>query len=179
MRPRYRILLALFLLQIGATRFEAQTTSYRDVMHDRRAGQEAIERQIIALEKRLWDGGEIDASTLVADDAVAIKHAHRYTRADEKVAAKDLKTQSYSMDDIQVRLLRHGVALLTYRINQEATFRGTKLPSPVYFASLWVHRGGKWKNVFYAESAPDVITDQYLPLDSSRSILRGASKNAE
>ncbi len=164
MKLRYRILLALFLLQINATRFEAQTASQGEAVYDRTAGKEAIQRQIITLEKRLWDGDEADASTLLADDAVAIKHAHRYTRADEKVAAKDLKTQSYSMDDIQIRILRHDVALLTYRINQEASFRGTKLPSPAYFASLWVNRGGKWKNVFYAESAPDLVTDRYLPL---------------
>ena len=134
----------------------------------RAAEQKDVENQIVILEKRLWNGDAADVSKLEADDYETIKHAHRYQRADDEAAVKDVKFGLISMDDIQVRMLRTDVALMTYHATERGTFRGTEVPPSLYFASLWVKRDGEWKNVFLAENLPDVFTESYKPLASSK-----------
>lgn len=133
----------------------------------RAAEQKEAENQIGALEKRLWKGDGNDVSKLEAEDYEVIKHAHRYHRADDEAAAKDVKFGLISMDDIQVRMLRPDVALLTYHATESGTFRGTEVPPSLYFASLWVKRDGEWKNVFLAENLPDAFTETYRPVTPS------------
>ena len=55
MRTGRRILLGLFVLQIGATRSGAQTTSHRGTMRDRGVGQEVIEHLFTA-----WSSHDAD-----------------------------------------------------------------------------------------------------------------------
>ena len=81
--------------------------------------KKGIEDEIIALEKRLWNGDANEVSKLEAEDYEVIKHAHRYHRADDEAAAKDVKFALVSMDDIRVRMLRSDVALLTYHATEE------------------------------------------------------------
>jgi hypothetical protein len=126
-------------------------------------GQKEIENQIIALEKRMWNGDANEISKLEAEDYEVIKHAHRYHRADDEAAAKDVKFALTSMDDIRVTMLRPDVALITYHATQKGSFRGTEVPPSLYFGSIWVNRSGDWKNVFLEENAPDVFTDIYKP----------------
>jgi len=137
-----------------------------------------VENQIVSLEKRTWNGEASDVSKLEADDYEAIKHAHRYTRADDESASKDMKVQSWSIDDTRVRVFAPDVALLTYRATQTGTFRGIKLNPSAYFGSLWVNRGGEWKNVFLAEAGPDAFTDAYKPAPVQQSTTTTAQKVA-
>jgi hypothetical protein len=68
------------------------------------------------------------------------------------------------MDDIRVRMLRSDVALITYHATRKGSFRGTEVPPSLYFGSIWVNRGGEWKNVFLEENLPDAFTDVYKPI---------------
>jgi ketosteroid isomerase-like protein len=147
--------------QEPATKHQSQQTAARN---PQAARQKQVEDQIVALEKRLWNGDATDVSKLEADDYEAIKHGHRYTRIDDEAAAKDAKFALVLMEDVRVRLLRPDVALLTYHAMQKGTFRGTEVPRSLYFASLWVNGGGVWKNVFLEENLPDVFTETYMPL---------------
>jgi hypothetical protein len=122
-----------------------------------------VENNIITLEKRLWKGDANDVSNLEADDYEIIKHAHRYHRADDEAAAKDVKFALIAMDDVRVKMLRPDVALLTYHATLKGTFRGTEVPPSLYIGSIWVKREGEWKNVFVEENAPDVFTSIYKP----------------
>jgi hypothetical protein len=127
-------------------------------------GRSDVESKIISLEKRLWNG---DVSKLEADDYEAIKHAHRYHRSDDEAAAKEAKFALVSMDDIRVSMLRPDVALMTYHATEKGSFRGIPVPAALYFGSIWVNRGGEWKNVFLEENLPDAFTDTYMPVASS------------
>src|ERR1700674_4714870 len=124
-----------------------------------------VESKIISLEKRLWNGD--DVSKLEADDYEAIKHAHRYHRADDEAAAKEAKFALVSMDDLRLTMLRPVAALMTYHPTEKGSFRGTPVPASLYFGSIWVNRGGEWKNVFLEENLPDAFTDTYMPVASS------------
>jgi hypothetical protein len=136
--------------------------------HDEAEGQRELESQIIALEKRLWNGASGEFEKLESDDYEAIKHAHRYHRVDDEAAAEEANFSLVSMDDIRVRLLRPDVALLTYHATQKGSFRGIDVPPSLYFSSIWVNRGGEWKNVFLEENLPDAFTDTYLPRSGSK-----------
>ena len=137
-------------------------------------GWSDVQNQIVALEKRLWNG---DVSKLEADDYEVIKHAHRYHRANDEAAAKEAKFALVSMDDIRVRMLRPDVALMTYHATENGSFRGTDMPPSLYFGSIWVNRGGEWKNVFLEENLPDAFTETYMPGSGSKSgsVLQNAS----
>src|ERR1700680_2658628 len=137
-------------------------------------GRSDVESKIISLEKRLWNG---DVSKLEADDYEAIKHAHRYHRSDDEAAAKEAKFALVSMDDIRVSMLRPDVALMTYHATEKGSFRGTPVPAALYFGSIWVNRGGEWKNVFLEENLPDAFTETYTPRSGSKSgsVLQSAS----
>ena len=126
--------------------------------------KKGIEDEIIALEKQLWNGNANEVSKLEAEDYEVIKHAHRYHRADDEAAAKDVKFALVSMDDIRVRMLRSDVALITYHASQKGSFRGTEVPTSFYFGSIWVNRGGEWKNVFLEENLPNAFTEVYKPI---------------
>ena len=125
--------------------------------------EQGVEHDIVTLERRLWNGDANDVSKLEADDYEIIKHAHRYHRADDEAAAKDVKFVLTSMDDVRVKMIRPDVALLTYHATLKGTFRGTEMPHSLYLGSIWVKRDGEWKNVFVEENAPDVFTSIYEP----------------
>lgn len=74
-----------------------------------------MEQEIIGLGKRLSNADTNEILRLESDDIESIKHLHRYDREDDIAAASDMKVQSWSMDDIRVRMLRADVGLITYR----------------------------------------------------------------
>jgi len=140
------------------------------------ADNEEVKNQVLALEKRLSNANANEIFKLESDDFEAIKHLHRYHREDDIAAAKDMKMESWSMDDISVRLLHPDVELITYRVTQKGTFRGIELPDSIYLSSIWVKQGEQWKNVFLAETGRDVFTDTYMP--SSNSQKRGLRRRS-
>jgi len=114
----YSCCLLLFLLVACFSPLMAQQPAPN---RDTSAGQRKVEDQIVALEKRLWNGDANNVSKLEAEDYEVIKHAHRYHRADDEAAAKEANFSLVSMDDIDVRVLRPDVALLTYHAIQKGS----------------------------------------------------------
>ena len=76
-----------------------------------------------------------------------------------------------------MRMLRPDVALMTYHATEKGSFRGIPVPASLYFGSIWVNRGGEWKNVFLEENLPDAFTETYMPRSGSKSgsVLQNAS----
>jgi hypothetical protein len=61
----------------------------------------------------------------------------------------DLDLKDYAMEDVKVTMFSKDVALLTYKVTEKGTFRGSALPpTPSYVSSEYIRRGGKWVNVF-------------------------------
>jgi hypothetical protein len=74
------------------------------------------------------------------------------------------KEESYSLADFHVKMLTPDVALVTYKVNLKATFRGVQYAQrPFYIGSVWARRQGQWKDVFYEEGYADELTDLYKP----------------
>ena len=67
--------------------------------------------------------------------------------------------KSYSLSDTKVDWIDKDTALLTYKAESDATCGGQKSPSPVYAASVWVKKNGKWIAAFHQET-PAVSTGQ-------------------
>jgi hypothetical protein len=65
------------------------------------------------------------------------------------VASGACTVTSYSVDHFQLARFDANTALLTYRAEQETMCGKTKVPSPTWVSSLFVHRNGKWMNALY------------------------------
>ncbi len=128
------------------------------------ARREALGAKIIALERSLWEGrspGGSASAHLLADDLEIIKHGHRFSKSEDSKEARDVQVTSYTIEDVQARVLTPDVVLLSYRakVTWKGSYRGKQLaslpPRPLWVGSIWVRRDGKWFNTFFEENYPD------------------------
>jgi hypothetical protein len=152
MRP---ISLALVAIALSA----APTLAQEPRAADRPApGMQASQAELLALEKRGWEAWKNKDTTayraVLTDDAVSNGRSGP-TSIDQMVAGlKDCEVRSYALDEgsARVKSIAPGVALLTFKATQDATCGGTAAPPTVWASSLYVRRGGQWRNVFYQET---------------------------
>ncbi len=107
--------------------------------------------RIVGLERAVWDAlvrGDADADErLLSDDFLGV---YPIGFADRSEHAGQLRggptVSSYEIDDVVVREVATGHALLTYA----ATYRrpGSDHDERMYVSSLWSQVGGEWRNVF-------------------------------
>ena len=121
-------------------------------------GMQASQAELVALEKRGWEAWKNKDSAayraVLADDAVSNGRSGVATVAQMVSSLKDCDVRSYAFDESTVRVtnVAPNVALLTFRATQDATCGGTAAPATVWASSLYVRRGGEWRNVFYQET---------------------------
>jgi hypothetical protein len=71
--------------------------------------------------------------------------------ASKEYAGADCEVKSSTISDEQMRPLGPDAALLTYKLAQDATCGGQKLPANAWAAGVYVREGGQWKGAFHAE----------------------------
>lgn len=148
MRARWRILLALFLLQIGATRFEAQTTSHRDTMRDRRAGQEAIEQLFAA-----WSSHDADKVVAFYTDDVAYEDVPLGRTSRGKTELRKFVEDTFAaFPDLKVEVVSssicdgHGVSEVVWSATDKGFLKTDKKFSVRMVSVLELHEGKVSRN---------------------------------
>lgn len=116
---------------------------------------------ILELEKQVWEAlknGDAEADRrLLSEDFLGVYATGRAGRdAHAAPLEKGPTVTSYSLSDEELRELRPGLLLLTYRA--EFTAPDSTEPQRVLITSLWEQRGGEWVNTFSqdTEAAPEV-----------------------
>lgn len=112
-----------------------------------------------ALEKSLWEGWKNH------DAAPFEKHLAQgalNTNADglgvgkanviANIKSTDCVVASYSLGEIAVHGFGDSTVILTYAASQDATCKGSKIPTKVLATSVWVKDKGAWMSVAYHES---------------------------
>ncbi len=65
------------------------------------------------------------------------------------VASPGCVVKSYSIDHFELTTFDANTALLTYHAAQDTICFGARVPSPAWVSSLFVRRGGHWRNALY------------------------------
>jgi steroid delta-isomerase-like uncharacterized protein len=148
MRARYRILLALFLLQIGATRFEAQTISRRDTMRDHRAGQGAIEQLFAA-----WSSHDADKVVAFYTDDVAYEDVPLGRTSHGKAELRKFVEDTFAaFPDLKVVVLSssicrgHGVSEVVWSATDKGFLKTDKRFSIRMVSVFQLHEGKVSRN---------------------------------
>ena len=61
--------------------------------------------------------------------------------------AADLKYESFSLEEVKVRVYNNDAAVLTARQTQQATYRGNSIPGQFRITQVFVHHQGRWQLV--------------------------------
>src|SRR5947209_16644627 len=114
------------------------------------ADLEAKERQIWdALKAKNWDafGGFLaDDFTYVAGDGV-------YDKAKTTDTIKKLDLTEYTFSDIKFVKVDDDLAVIAYTSTEKSSYDGKPSDGkPLYNASAWANRGGKWVAVYHQET---------------------------
>src|SRR5437763_11220650 len=122
----------------------------------KRAKSAASESTITDLEKSAWEAyknKQTDAfKALFSKDYCGV-YADGIKTLDGEVAdmAKaDLR--DYSFADVKVVFPSADIAVITYKVTQQATSAGQDVSGAYNSAGVWMKRGGKWLGVFHPET---------------------------
>jgi hypothetical protein len=102
-----------------------------------------------------WANAELRSDTtllgrLLADDYLGIGPLGFLLTKQEWLArheAGDLKYQSFTLDEVKVRVYNTDAAVLTARHAQQATYRGNSIPGEFRIMLVFVHQREQWQLV--------------------------------
>lgn len=94
--------------------------------------------------------------------------------ASKEYAGADCEVKSSTLSDEQMTQLGPDAALITYKLAQDATCGGRKLPTNSWAAGVYVREGSQWKGAFHAE-AP--IADPAATPAAAKAPVKPASAN--
>ena len=116
------------------------------------------EAQVRELENRSWvawkmrDGAFFER--VLSEDHVDV-HAHGLSGKAEVVAgvrSPECVVRSYALGPYSMTVVTADSVLVTYRAEQDTVCSGRKVASPVWAASLYARRSGRWLNVMYSHT---------------------------
>lgn len=171
MRSRWRILLALILLQIGATRLEAQTKSPREAMHDRRAGQEAIEQLFAA-----WSSHDAQKVVAFYTDDIAYEDVPLGRTSHGKAELRKFVEDTFAaFPDLQVAVVSssicrgHGVSEVVWTATDKGFLKTDKRFSIRMLSVFELHEGRVSRNKDFYDLATIMRQLGALPADQADS----------
>ncbi len=115
-----------------------------------------VKDTLIALEMKLWDAWKTH-NRKPLEELLAPDYFYVGDDGEKDLAAvmrefdKEAVLQDYSVGPIRARALSADVWILTYRATLRGTISGKRVDRDDLEASLWVRRGGQWKNAFLHE----------------------------
>jgi len=116
-----------------------------------------VKATLIDLETKSWvawkahDGAFFDS--FLSDDHVEIgpDGAIGKARVLAGVTDKACNVRSYALGDMAFTRLAADTAVLVYRAAQDTMCGTANVPSPVWATSVYVRRGGRWRNAVYEQ----------------------------
>ncbi len=119
---------------------------HRQAMPERKL-IESLEREMLEADKR---GDWETISRYMADDFLEIAGNGKYFNKPQIAKLfPESRVVEYKMSEFDFRALAPNVALLTYRLDVQASFQGKSLPAAFLISSVWQEQGGDWKVVFH------------------------------
>src|SRR2546421_4978008 len=114
------------------------------------ADLEAKERQVWdALKAKNWDA----FAGLLADDFTYVAGDGVYDKAKTTDTIKKLDLTEYTFSGIKFVKVDEDLAVLAYTSTEKSTYNGKPTDGkPMYNASAWANRGGKWVVVYHQET---------------------------
>jgi hypothetical protein len=120
------------------------------------------EQELIKLEHEFWDTMKTKdgakAGSMTRDGCVVVG-AQGVGAIDGKMMEKmmadgkwDLNSYTFDEKTMQVHFVNDDVAVIAYKVNEDLTVEGKKLPLEANDASDWVREGGKWRCALHTES---------------------------
>jgi ketosteroid isomerase-like protein len=100
-----------------------------------------------------WANAELHGDTAslestLADDFIGIGPLGFMLTKQEWLArhtAGDLKYESFSLDELKVRVYNNDAAILTARQAQQATYRGNNIPGQFRITLVFIRQQGQWQ----------------------------------
>ena len=115
----------------------------------------AKEAEITDLEKAAWEAfksKQADAFKKLLSKRYCGVYAEGIKTADAEAAdMAKFDLRDYSLGDMKVTFPSIGVAVVTYKATQQATFAGQDISGAYNCASVLIVRRGKWLVVFHTE----------------------------
>jgi hypothetical protein len=118
-------------------------------------GKLAKETEITDFEKAAWEAFKnkrADAFKKLLSKRYCGVYAEGIKSADAEIADMEkIDLRDYSLSDMKVIFPSIGVAVITYKATQQATFAGQDISGAYNCASVLVTRRGKWLLLFHTE----------------------------
>jgi uncharacterized protein (TIGR02246 family) len=121
----------------------------------------AVERELLALEKKYWQSlkdRDSAVATRLTDDPCLVTGAQGVESLSKEAVGSMVSAAPYRLidfkiaDDAQVRMLSDDVAVLAYNVHEELTVDGEPVTVDAADASTWVRRDGQWLCALHTES---------------------------
>ncbi|MDQ6653931.1 MAG: nuclear transport factor 2 family protein [Acidobacteriota bacterium] len=122
------------------------------------ADHNALKDHLIALEKKSWEAWKKHDGRFFQDflseDHVEVGFSGLTNKATvvAGVASPICTVKSYAVDKFELTTFDANTALLTYHAQQDTACNGNAVPSPVWVSSLYLRRGGQWRNALYQQT---------------------------
>jgi hypothetical protein len=114
----------------------------------------AVQERLITREKDLFAAEQRRAFATI-DEALAedfheiASDGELHTKAEVMPLIGDVKIEDYSLTDFKVLPIGERCAIITYRADIRATYKGQYFPPKLYMSSVWVRRQGSWRLTFH------------------------------
>jgi hypothetical protein len=122
--------------------------------------QTNVEQQLTELENKYWQAlkdKDISEAVRMTDDPCIVTGAQGVGELDHEhfegmMKSATWKLDSFSLDDVKVRLVSDDVAIVAYRVHEELTVDGNPVTVDAADASTWVRRDGHWVCALHTEA---------------------------
>lgn len=117
-------------------------------------------RDFVALERSYWQAirdKDIDAAMRLTHDPCVVAGAQGVASVDRQAFSKMMREapwtlDDFTLDDVQVSMLRDDVALVAYTVHEELTVDGKPVALDAADTSVWVHQDGRWLCASHTEA---------------------------
>jgi ketosteroid isomerase-like protein len=119
-----------------------------------------IEAQLLDHEKQYWQAikdRDVQAAMRLTDDPCIVTGAQGVARITRQAFAGMLQAggwtlHSFTLSDVQIRVLSEDAAIVAYKVNESLTVDGKPLTLEAADSSTWVRREGQWMCALHTEA---------------------------
>jgi len=127
----------------------------------------AVDQELLALEKQYWEAlqnRDGATATRLSDARCVVVGPQGIGHLDRQALAGMVENAPYELkrfrldDDVQVRNIADGVALIAYKVSEEMVIDGETTTIEAFDSSVWVRRDGGWVCAAHTET---IAADPY------------------
>lgn len=122
---------------------------------------DAIDQELLELEKQYWEAicnRDGATATRLSDARCLVIGPQGIGKLDRQALAGMVENAPYELkkfrldDDVQVRKIADGVALIAYKVSEEIVIDGETQTLEAFDSSVWVRRDGGWVCAAHTET---------------------------